>query len=140
MALSCTSIYSKKVLHCIDILTALGHNNAVTLIWVPGHVGIRGNEKAGRLAGRGARRVRATQCSVGVPPGEIKKRAPPEQWLQDIGRLNKPRLRRVVGWLTVGQILPLQTHDFKRGKLQMVWSAGGVNLPSPLSVPSLCGY
>ena len=110
--------------HC----AALARNNAVTLIWVPGHVGIRGNEKADRLAGRGARRVRATQCSVCVPPSEIKKRisllmreeilkkwrespglrqakrilsdSPPEQWLQDISRLNKPRLRRVVGWLT----------------------------------------
>ena len=115
MAFSCTSIYSKEVLHCIDILTALAHNQAVTFIWVPEHVGIRGNEKADSLAGRGVRRVRATQCSVGVPPGEIKKRTsllmkeeilrgilrdtPPEQWLQDIGRLNKSRLRRVVGWL-----------------------------------------
>ena len=26
--------------------------------------------------------------------------SPPEQWLQNIGRLNKLRLRRVVGWLT----------------------------------------
>ena len=26
--------------------------------------------------------------------------SPPEQWLQDISRLNKPRLTRVVGWLT----------------------------------------
>ena len=127
MALNCTSIYSKEVLHCIDILAVLARNKAGTLIWVPGHVRIRGNEKADRLAGRGARRVRATQCSVGVPPGEIKKRtsllmkeeilkkwqespglrqaknilrdSPPEQWLQDIGRLNKPRLRRVVSWL-----------------------------------------
>ena len=128
MDLSCISIYSKEVLHCTEILTALARNNAVTLIWVPGHVGIRGNEKADRLARRGARRVRATQCSVGVPPSEIKKRisllmreeilkkwrdspglrqakrilsdSPPEQWFQDINRLNKPRLRRVVGWLT----------------------------------------
>ena len=112
MALSCTSIYSKEVLHCIEILMALARNNAVTLIWVPGHVGIWGNEKADRLARRGARRVRATQCSVDIPPSEIKKiisllmreeilkkwrespglrqakrilsDSPPEQWLQDI--------------------------------------------------------
>ena len=61
MALNCTSIYSKEALHCIEILTALARNNAVTLIWVPGHVGIRGHEKVDRLAGRGARRIRATQ-------------------------------------------------------------------------------
>ena len=92
------------------------------------HVGIRGNEKADRLAGRDARQVRATRCSIGIPPGDIKKKTsllmkeeilrkwrespglrqakritsvtPPEQWLQDVGRLNRPRLRRVVGWLT----------------------------------------
>ena len=125
MALSCTSIYSKEVLHCIDILTVLARNNGVILIWVSGHVGIRGNEKADRLAGRGARRVRATQCSVGVPPGEIKRRtsllmkeeilkkwrespglrqakrilsdSPPEQWLQDVGRLNKLAGSRATG-------------------------------------------
>ena len=55
MNLNCTSIYSKEVLHCIDILTALVRNNAITHIWVPGHVEIKGNEKADRLAGRGAR-------------------------------------------------------------------------------------
>ena len=74
MALNCTSIYSKEVLHCIDLLTVLVRNNVVTLIWVPGNVGIRGNEKADHLARRGARRVRVTQCSVGIPPGDIKKR------------------------------------------------------------------
>ena len=65
MALNCTSTYSKEVLHCIDILTALARNNAVTFIWVPGHVWIRDNETADHLAGRGARRVRKTQCSIG---------------------------------------------------------------------------
>ena len=39
MALNCTSIYSKEVLHCIDILTALARNNAVTLIWCRGMKG-----------------------------------------------------------------------------------------------------
>ena len=43
------SNYSKEVLHCLDILTA--RNNTVTLIWIPEHVEIRGNEKADRLAG-----------------------------------------------------------------------------------------
>ena len=83
MVLNCTSIYSEEVLHCVDILTVIARNNAVILIWVPGHVGIRGNEKADRLAGIGARQVRATPCSTGIPPGEIKKRTSP---LEMVGR------------------------------------------------------
>ena len=41
IALNSTSIYSKEVLQCIDTLTALASNNMVTLIWMPGHEGIR---------------------------------------------------------------------------------------------------
>jgi hypothetical protein len=35
---------------CLDALTALARQNEVTLMWVPGHCGIFGNEKAEKLA------------------------------------------------------------------------------------------
>ena len=41
---------SKLVAECQDALLALANRNEVTLIWVPGHHGILGNEEADKLA------------------------------------------------------------------------------------------
>jgi hypothetical protein len=38
----------------LDALSALASHNEVTLMWVPGHCGILGNEKADELARQGA--------------------------------------------------------------------------------------
>jgi ribonuclease HI len=38
----------------MDALSALAERNEVTLMWVPGHSGILGNEKADELARQGA--------------------------------------------------------------------------------------
>ena len=45
---------SRSVSDCLDTLNALGRSNKVNLIWVPGHEGIEGNEKADELAKKGA--------------------------------------------------------------------------------------
>uniref|UniRef100_A0A224XSM0 ribonuclease H n=1 Tax=Panstrongylus lignarius TaxID=156445 RepID=A0A224XSM0_9HEMI len=47
-------ISSKLVWECRDRLNYLGRENKVTLFWVPGHVGIEGNEMADALARDGA--------------------------------------------------------------------------------------
>jgi ribonuclease HI len=49
-ALSGPTIYSRLVAECLDALSALSRLNEVTLIWVPGHQGIVGNEQADKLA------------------------------------------------------------------------------------------
>ena len=45
---------SKLVLDCFWQLNRLCHNNDVTLVWVPGHCGIEGNERVDALAKEGS--------------------------------------------------------------------------------------
>ena len=47
------------MLRCNELLEVLSRANTVRLLWVPGHSGVVGNEKADRLANRGAKGVRA---------------------------------------------------------------------------------
>jgi ribonuclease HI len=43
-------VTSGLVAECLDALSALGSLSEVTLVWVPGHCGIPGNEEADKLA------------------------------------------------------------------------------------------
>lgn len=45
---------SKTVWNCQKALTQLGKNNKLTLVWIPGHSGMEGNEAADSLARAGA--------------------------------------------------------------------------------------
>jgi Ribonuclease HI len=45
---------SKLVLECLGCLNELATHNSVQLVWVPGHDGILGNERAEELAKKGA--------------------------------------------------------------------------------------
>lgn len=53
-AIGSTLVKSKMVHECKQRLNELGSRNKVTLIWVPGHEGIPGNEKSDELARLGA--------------------------------------------------------------------------------------
>ena len=108
---------------------AIARAISVSLLWVPaGHSGVIGNEKADRSVNRGARAVRATGCSVGLPAchldellenwlGEralkrwqkekdsrqaklLIKEHPSEVWLVELRKFDRRQLRFAVGWLT----------------------------------------
>jgi hypothetical protein len=49
-AISSPKVTSGLVAECLDALFALASLNEVTLVWVPGHCGILGNEEADKLA------------------------------------------------------------------------------------------
>ena len=67
-ALNSYVIKSKCVDDCIRSLTLIGYHQ-VKLVWVPGHQGIRGNEKADECAVRGSSLDEATACNdVMTPP------------------------------------------------------------------------
>ncbi|XP_076548117.1 uncharacterized protein LOC143306051 [Osmia lignaria lignaria] len=74
-SLRATIVRSRLVQDCTDLLERLaGNNNRVNLIWVPGHAGILGNERANMLAREGARRPGPdTTYRIGVDRGTVKE-------------------------------------------------------------------
>ncbi|XP_028161440.1 uncharacterized protein LOC114353581 [Ostrinia furnacalis] len=53
-AIASVRVGSRLVLEAILALNKLGRHNRVTLMWVPGHTGIEGNERADSLARQGS--------------------------------------------------------------------------------------
>jgi ribonuclease HI len=59
---------SRLIAECLDALTVLADLTEVTLIWVPGHQGIRGNEKAHMLARQAsATSILSPEPALGIP-------------------------------------------------------------------------
>ena len=54
MALNVAEIRPGLVDNCIKLLNDLGNKNTLTVEWIPGHEGYKGNERADCLAKRGA--------------------------------------------------------------------------------------
>ena len=73
-------VRSREVLRCRELLGELSRANSVRLLRVPGHSGVVDNERAGGLATRGAKGVRATRCSMGLSECYLEELL--EKWLE----------------------------------------------------------
>lgn len=131
---SCT-VESRLVWDCLEVIKHLASSNKVTLVWVPGHAGIEGNEAADGLAREGsASPFIGPEPFCGVTKGHL--RAAVKRWedvqkssywrripglrqakrfispssarVKECLELRKPELRLLTGFLT-GHV-PLRYH------------------------------
>ncbi|CAH1969569.1 unnamed protein product [Acanthoscelides obtectus] len=79
-ALSACKITSSLVLQCRKALDCLAARHPVSLIWVPGHAGIRGNETADTLAKTGsASKLVGPEPALGVTAHKARRKM--ETWV-----------------------------------------------------------
>jgi ribonuclease HI len=75
LALKSYAVSSRVVLQCRDSLQELALSNRVRLVWVPGHCGIHGNEKADALARAGSSSAFvAPEPCLPLAPSSVRQR------------------------------------------------------------------
>ncbi|MCP3661285.1 MAG: hypothetical protein GY696_02130 [Gammaproteobacteria bacterium] len=136
-------IVSSVVSECLSALNELSSNNSVTLVWVPGHVGIEGNEQSDQLANEASELpFIGPEPVLGISPGtgrssirdwlrrrhvghwlfctgcrqsKLLRPAPCAKFSRQLLAMNRQRLRPLVGVLTGHCVL--NKHLFTMGLL-----------------------
>ena len=121
-------VTSKLVKECKEYLNLLGLSNRINLVWVPGHSGVEGNEEADKLGKEGsAAQANGPEPYLPIPQSECKRALedwikrkhaerweaydggvhtkcffpkPNEKWAKDLLKMDRNRIRRVVGAIT----------------------------------------
>ncbi|XP_043485245.1 uncharacterized protein LOC122513076 [Leptopilina heterotoma] len=118
-ALKNPTIESKLVWQCRSVLDELGLANKLSLIWVPGHSGIKGNERVDVLAKTGSEtKFMGPEPAVAIMPclvkGAIERWALNKRRASDLLKLDKIRVRTVVRLLTGHGLLNYHQHKIGR--------------------------
>ncbi|KAJ8917941.1 hypothetical protein NQ315_002636 [Exocentrus adspersus] len=101
-------VTSRLLWECWEELSDLARHNRVVLLWVPGHSGIKGNEKADELARKGSSASYiGPEPAVGVSKTMVRSQAPtffirePSAKLtRELLTLSRNKLRIITGLLT----------------------------------------
>ena len=73
-ALESVTLESKLVLECLECLSELTTHNSVQLVWVLGHEGVLGNERADKLTKKGADTpFNGPEPVLGIPYSVVKR-------------------------------------------------------------------
>ena len=81
LALASRRTSSRLVNRCGEALTELAGRAEVTLVWVPGHRGIHGNEMADELAGAGAANIqRVAEAGIGRSLAAVRAELEDNLW------------------------------------------------------------
>ena len=68
------AVNCKLVLECLECLSELATHNSIQLVWVPGHEGILGNERADELAKKDADiPITRPEPVLGLPYSVVKR-------------------------------------------------------------------
>lgn len=125
MALSKSTIESETVRRCARELDKLAIDNEVTIMWIPAHSGIEGNEQADALAKRGADKE---HIEIIIPTSDAILNGAIEKWFEEERRAewNKAissRSNYANGMFAISkQIKNRAIWKWKRGKIRAVIS------------------
>lgn len=123
LALAANRTVSRLVEDCRNAVNEIAAENTVTIVWVPGHSDIEGNEEADALARRGSETVNATALSTRRSMASVQELIDKKLWRvidREWGKKTDCRVARIF-WPTVD--IPRSRRLMKFGRKKMVTAA-----------------